>query len=565
MLPTTLSRTAQWGWETPESDRRAHAPRLQFVMNRSAALFLACLSGLAPAASADLLVGRLVDANGVPVAFGDLDLIYSNGTGVPTTANQGTDALGQFAVTVPPGVFDVTFNPPPPPASTALQLVRNAVTVAGTTNIGDVMLPAGVTITGTVISPAGIGITGVNFDAVDVNDVDQATRYDTSVAAGTFAFNVPPGNYEVRLKPPTVAGQQLAPKAVQVNAQVSRDLGLVQLEYGWTVTAIVRNASGLPLVNCDIDVRDAATMLPIYTPDDDTISTGFVDVVLPTGSYYFDITPVFATGMACKRIGPMNVAATSTLGAVQLEAGLALTGVVRDANGAAVAGAGIDLALASSGLDIPLDGDRTNALGAYQVRVPAGTYTALFYGPSDSTLGAQSISGVTVATATTLDAVLPTSAGYLCFGDGSRTPCPCSNDSQVGAQEGCLSSLGVGARLRASGNARMSADSFVLSGSQMPNSNALYFQGTLASASGAGSAFGDGLLCAAGTVVRLGARTNTGNASQYPRVGDQPLSQKGQVTAGASRVYQVWYRNAVPYCTASTFNLSNAVQVVWAP
>ena len=534
-------------------------------MNRSATLFLACLSGLAPAASADLLVGRLVDANGVPVAFGDLDLIYSNGTGVPTTANQGTDALGQFAVTVPPGVFDVTFNPPPPPASSALQLVRNAIAVAGTTNIGDVVLPAGVTISGTVINPAGIGITGVNFDAVDVNDVDQAARYDTSVTAGVFAFNVPPGNYEVRLKPPTVAGQQIAPKAVQVNAQVSRDLGLVQLEYGWTVTAIVRNASGLPLVNCDIDVRDAATMLPIYTPNDDTISTGFVDVVIPAGNYYFDITPVFATGMACKRIGPMTIAATATLGAVQLEAGLALAGTVRDANGAVVVGAGIDLALASSGLDIPLDGDRTNATGAYQVRVPAGTYNALFYGPADSALGAQSIPSVSVGAATTLDAVLPTSAGYLCFGDGSLTSCPCSNDSQVGAQEGCLSSLGVGARLRASGNARLSADTFTLSGSQMPNSNALYFQGTLASNSGSGSALGDGLMCAAGTIVRLGARTNSANSSQYPVVGDQPLSQKGQVTAGASRIYQVWYRNAVPYCTASTFNLSNAVQVVWAP
>jgi len=86
VLPSTLSKTAQWGWETSESDRRAHAPLLQFVMNRSATVFLACLSGLAPAASADLLVGRLVDANGVPVAFGDLDLIYSNGTGVPTKA-----------------------------------------------------------------------------------------------------------------------------------------------------------------------------------------------------------------------------------------------------------------------------------------------------------------------------------------------------------------------------------------------------------------------------------------------------------------------------------------------
>ena len=34
---------------------------------------------------------------------------------------------------------------------------------------------------------------------------------------------------------------------------------------------------------------------------------------------------------------------------------------------------------------------------------------------------------------------------------------------------------------------------------------------------------------------------------------------------GGSRVYQAWYRDNTPFCNASTYNLSNAVSVLWMP
>jgi len=105
-----------------------------------------------------------------------------------------------------------------------------------------------------------------------------------------------------------------------------------------------------------------------------------------------------------------------------------------------------------------------------------------------------------------------------------------------------------------------------LSGAGMPNSSALYFQGTLQQSGGAGAVFGDGLRCAAGSVIRLGTALNAAGASQYPSGGAAlPVSVKGAVPAGATRTYQVWYRNAGAYCTPSTFNLSNGLQVAWAP
>ena len=152
----------------------------------------------------------------------------------------------------------------------------------------------------------------------------------------------------------------------------------------------------------------------------------------------------------------------------------------------------------------------------------------------------------------------------FCFGDGSASACPCGNASPAGAEEGCLTSLGMGGTLRAAGLASLAADSVVLSGAQMPNSSALYFQGTTMQSGGAGLVFGDGLRCAGGMVVRLATRANALGASAYPAAGDVALSVKGGVGAPGTRTYQVWFRNAAAFCTPSTFNLTNGVQVSWS-
>jgi hypothetical protein len=76
--------------------------------------------------------------------------------------------------------------------------------------------------------------------------------------------------------------------------------------------------------------------------------------------------------------------------------------------------------------------------------------------------------------------------------------------------------------------------------------------------------FGDGLRCASGTIVRLKTVVNAGGASQYPEVGDPSVSIKGTIATPGTRTYQVWYRNAAAFCTPSTFNLTNGVEVAWS-
>lgn len=153
--------------------------------------------------------------------------------------------------------------------------------------------------------------------------------------------------------------------------------------------------------------------------------------------------------------------------------------------------------------------------------------------------------------------------GY-CTGQAAGA-CPCGNSGAAG--RGCASSVSAaGAWLRATGNASVSADSVVLLATDMPNSSALYYQGTSNVNGGAGSFFGDGLRCVQSNVIRLGTKTNASGGSQYPSAGDASVSVRGALPIpGGSRYYQVWYRNSAAFCTAATFNLSNGLRIDWQP
>jgi hypothetical protein len=146
--------------------------------------------------------------------------------------------------------------------------------------------------------------------------------------------------------------------------------------------------------------------------------------------------------------------------------------------------------------------------------------------------------------------------------EGTAAVCPCGNGGAPGS--GCANSLfASGGGLSATGNTQVSADTVVLTGTSMPNSTCLYFQGTARTF----GLFGDGLRCVGGAVIRLGFKINAANTSSYPVAGDPPISVAGAIpAAGGTRHYQSWYRNgAAFFCSPATFNLTNALSITWTP
>lgn len=153
----------------------------------------------------------------------------------------------------------------------------------------------------------------------------------------------------------------------------------------------------------------------------------------------------------------------------------------------------------------------------------------------------------------------------FCFGDGSGAACPCGNTSAAGAQQGCLNSLGLGAALTDSGDASVSNDTLVLTATDIPGPG-LFFQGSARMAGGAGIAFGDGLLCAGGTITRLGIVFPTGTTASYPGgLNPNPIHVGGMATSGDVRHYQTWYRDAAVHCQSETYDLTGGLTITWAP
>ncbi|MDZ4774349.1 MAG: hypothetical protein SGI72_14570 [Planctomycetota bacterium] len=161
---------------------------------------------------------------------------------------------------------------------------------------------------------------------------------------------------------------------------------------------------------------------------------------------------------------------------------------------------------------------------------------------------------------------LPNAATSFCSGDGSGTVCPCANGGLAG--RGCASSsFANGARLTASGKAGASAvtDTLTLTASDVSGPG-LFFQGTSQFAGGSGLTFGDGLLCAGGTITRMGVVFPASGSATYPGgLTPNPIHISGATSSGDVRHYQCWYRDSSVFCAAETYNLTQGVTVTWGP
>lgn len=520
-------------------------------------------------ARADFLDGRCVNSQSQGVGGVNITAQDQNGNDV-TLINGGTDPNGFFHVTTPAGTFDFTFSPPPPPASTSLITEVGPVTVSGTTNIGTIQLLQGVALSGRILNPSSQGVAGVDIDVVDPSTQEPANlQNDFTDATGNFNFASPMGSIELRFDP-APSGQTLAPRAMLLDLTGDTNLGNIQLAQGFVVGAIVRNPSNNPVQNVDVDVEVSATGEDLYTPGDNTNASGFVDVVVPAGTFDFEFCAPFNLGLATRVIAGVTVTGNVSLGIVILPSGFALSGHVQSHTSAPVAGATISVRDAATGASVPTCNDHTDANGNYATIVPPGTFTVCFLPPNGSSLGAACATNVTVNGPTTVNGTLPAALSSFCFGDGSlATACPCANNGAAG--RGCANSNAgsTGALLVATGTTY--PDTAVLSATSMrPTALCIFLQGNAEIPSG--TIFGDGVRCAGGSLKRLGSKTAVGGASSYPQAGDLPVRQRASqlgdvIPTGATRFYQTYYRDPTPgHCPnppGSTFNITNGTRMIW--
>jgi hypothetical protein len=156
----------------------------------------------------------------------------------------------------------------------------------------------------------------------------------------------------------------------------------------------------------------------------------------------------------------------------------------------------------------------------------------------------------------------------FCFGDGSGAACPCANSGQPG--HGCENSAASGgALLAASGTTAPDTLTLTQTG-ELSGSLSIFLQGSVQL--GAPLAFGDGLRCIDGTLLRLYVKSASSGTAVAPVAGDpsilaQSAALGDPIAPGSTRCYQTYYRDPSPgFCPppqGDEFNVGNALRIAW--
>jgi hypothetical protein len=194
---------------------------------RACSAVLALLA-LSPALRADLITGKVVNAQGIGVANVDIDAVNNDGSD-PTLTNDGTDALGFFSTTViPGGTYDFLFIPPE--GSPYAVLTLKDVTVIGTKALGTLTLPPGAVVTGQVKDPQGQPLEAVNLDVVDpVSGDSQFTPGDLTDDTGHFSIVVPLGTWDLTFESTSQTGALMAPLKLAETFTGPVNLGVITM------------------------------------------------------------------------------------------------------------------------------------------------------------------------------------------------------------------------------------------------------------------------------------------------------------------------------------------------
>lgn len=297
----------------------------------------------------------------------------ATGTGLFLT-NDGTNALGQFTVIVPAGLYRVRATPPTL-ASLVTREVRD-VTVSGATNLGTVVLDPGVILSGTVVDAQ----TSAPIANCDI-DVDEAiyggrivTPNDLTNAAGQFSVIVPLGLHHVSFDPPSTSSN-LGRQLFNRNFIGATNLGVVSLARGFAITGTVVNGINQGIANVDLDVETSPGRVKLYTSNDNSAATGAFRIIVPAGTFVFTFEPAASLLMTGYKTAPTTVTADLNLGNVYLAPGVTFSGTILAWNGVPEYGCNIDIVDPVTGDSFVTPGDITALDGTFHSVVPPGTWT----------------------------------------------------------------------------------------------------------------------------------------------------------------------------------------------
>lgn len=231
----------------------------------------------------------------------------------------------------------------------------------------------GAEVTGRVLTQNGVGIPSIDIDVINVTTGQNLALVDDDTDGdGSFDFEVPDGRYHIRFE---------APANLPLVSREFRNLNLtavrqwdVPLEIGLQITGTVKDATGNPLTNADVDIFDVTTGQSVFSPTDETDGTGRFSILVPAEhSYVVKLEPPPGAPFLAVSTTTGVISGNTELGDFNLPSGRRVRGTVLYQNQIVP---GIDLdAFDDAGALIPLGEDDTDGSGQFEIYLPDGEFS----------------------------------------------------------------------------------------------------------------------------------------------------------------------------------------------
>lgn len=345
--------------------------------------------------------GTVRSPTGLPLLGCNLN-VYDQAGNKQFTPRDGTDALGNFQIIVAAGTWDVRIVPPVGTLLVPRQFENLAVAAA--VNLGIVTLPTAYLVTGSVIDQASnLPIAGTRLRIFDAFSGERIyVPNDQTNLFGQFSLPLPYGIADLQVEPP-VGNTHVARQVFGVQVPGPVALGQIRLQNGVLLSGTVTSGSG-PVAGADIDV-----LLPdgekVFTPRDTTAANGTFSLAVPTGvALRTRVEAPAGSGLYGVVTTAQALTAATNLGAVNLAAGLAVSGTV-SGSGGPEAGTSLKFFDAATNAELVTTGTLTGGNGQYTTYVPAGTWR-IEARTAEGSFRAPAQQTVTITTPTTVDFVL---------------------------------------------------------------------------------------------------------------------------------------------------------------
>lgn len=374
-------------------------PRLKRLIGPvlTASLLWLAAAGLAAAV---VVSGQVTSPGGAPLADVDLDFKDVATGAVLPTVNDNTDLLGFYAVDVPPGTYDIQYEPAAGERFVAHEAL--AVVVGATPLVLDEVLEPGFLLTARIVDESHQPIAGGKLDVRDPMGVLLFSPHDRAGADGLVSPVVPAGTWELKYSGP-VGGIYLPVLDPPVLVSADRDAGDVVLPLAFSVTGRVVGADGPPLASARVVAVDLSTGLPAEGAGDvRSNSLGIFELRLPPGDHRLDVTPAFGDPYEPRSFHGLQVAGIRELPDLPLDRAGIVDGRVIDQRAAAVEAADLDFDETHSGRRLPTIQDDSDVFGRWQVVLPFETWDVSVDPPPLSALVAADLQDVIVDSDRTL-------------------------------------------------------------------------------------------------------------------------------------------------------------------